>query len=508
MLQLNSYRNERYGHWLREKNKPDLRELSPLLAAGGLFIGGTAGFLVALLLWALAYVIILKNRDKRAAKKPLDFTMRAKRLFAVVLALHLIPALLLIVFLLCNAAVSLYVKGFALIVLAVMPFASSLFMMAANILLQPFEERMKKRFFREAQEKIRKDPSLLRIAITGSYGKTSVKHIVNRILEEKYYTLMPPGSYNTPMGITRVVREQLQPVHEVFVTEMGAKLPGDIAELCRLVQPQYGILTAIGPQHLETFQTFAAIVETKSELLDALPQDGIAVLNFDDEQIRANAHRVKGKVISYGLFSPDLDYRAVDISYHSRGSRFTLTGPDGSCIEFKTKLLGEHNIYNIAAAVAMAAQLGVPLERAKAAVAMLSPVEHRLELKPTPNGFIIIDDAFNANPVGAKKAMEVLGQMDGGTKFLITPGMVELGAREAEENNAFGQAAAKACDYAVLVGKKQTEPIRTGLLDAGFPEERIFMAADLTAANAFVYSRAKTGDIILYENDLPDTYNE
>ncbi len=353
-----------------------------------------------------------------------------------------------------------------------------------------------------------KHPGLLRVAITGSYGKTSVKHILNRILEEKYHTLMPPGSYNTPMGITRVIREQLRPVHEAFVTEMGAKNPGDIAELSELVQPQYGILTAIGPQHLETFGSFEAIVATKCELLDALPADGIAVLNFDDGAIRAHAHRMKGRVVTYGLLGEGLDYSARDIAYHSRGSQFTLVAPGGQTVPFKTKLLGEHNIYNILAAVAMGKELGIAPERAAAAVASLPPVEHRLELKPTANGLIIIDDAFNSNPVGAKKALEVLAAMEGGRKFLITPGLVELGDREAEENRLFGAEAAKACDYAALVGIRQTQPIREGLLAAGFPEGRIFMAADLNAANTYVYGKAVAGDIILYENDLPDTYNE
>ncbi len=508
MLQLNSYMNERYGRWLKEKNRPDYRELLPIAAAGPLFIGGNVGFFVALLLWVLAYSMMLRGHEKKPAKKPLDLTKRARRLFLTALLLYFVPALLLVLVIMSNQAVPLYLKGITICILTAMPFAASLFMLAANSLLHPFEERMKAKYFREAQERIRENPGLLRIAITGSYGKTSVKHILNQILEEKYYTLMPPGSYNTPMGITRVIREELKPVHQAFVTEMGAKLPGDIAELCRLVQPQYGILTAIGPQHLETFKTVETIVATKSELLDALPEDGVAVLNFDDENIRANAGRVKGKVISYGLHGADLDYRATEISYHNRGSRFQVVAADGETVEFKTKLLGEHNIYNIVAAVAMARQLGIGMEKAKGAVAMLPPVDHRLELKTTQNGLIIIDDAFNSNPVGAKKAMEVLALMEGGRKFLITPGLVELGDKEAEENRAFGMEAAKACDYAALVGIKQTQPIREGLLAAGFPEDRVFMAQDLTAANTYVYGRAKAGDIILYENDLPDTYNE
>ena len=328
------------------------------------------------------------------------------------------------------------------------------------------------------------------------------------MLEEKYYTLMPPGSYNTPMGITRVVREQLKPIHQVFVAEMGAKQPGDIEELCELVAPKYGMITALGECHLESFGSFENIINTKFELMDALPEDGIAVLNFDDPAIRANAHRVKCPVISYGVNGDDLDFWAEDIRYLDRGMEFTLRSKDGAAEELRTRLLGVHNVLNIVGAAAMARQLGVSYKQIRRAVSALAPVEHRLELKTTANGLHIIDDAFNSNPVGAAAAMEVLSKIEGGKKFLITPGMVELGEKEYEENKKFGAEAAAACDYIALVGEKQTQPIKEGILEAGFPEDHLFVAANLNDANTYVYGKMEKGDYVLYENDLPDTYNE
>lgn len=509
MMQQNTYRNDRYLQWLKEKGKKHYTDLLGLLAVIPLlFIGGLVSEIVALLLWVVIYVAFIRGRDKTPAKKPLVFTERATRLYVAMLVIFFIPTIVILFLALANMGVSHVLRGVFLLILVLLPFISPLFMLAANTLMQPYEEHKKDRFFAEAKEMLAGQDDLIKVAITGSFGKTSVKHVLNRMLEEKYYTLMPPGSYNTPMGITKVVREQLKPIHQAFVTEMGAKQSGDIAELCDLVSPKYGLITALGEAHLESFGSFEAIVNTKFELIDSLPADGIAVLNFDDEAIRANANRMRGKVVSYGLNSDDLDFWAEKIRYNNRGMEFVLHSKDGVAVEMRTRLLGVHNVYNIVGAAAMAYQLGVSFKQMKRAVSALAPVEHRLELKTTANGLHIIDDAFNSNPVGAAAAMDVLAHIEGGKKFLITPGMVELGEKEYEENKKFGALAAEACDYIALVGEKQTIPIKEGIVEAGFPEDHLFVAANLNDANSYVYGRMEKGDYVLYENDLPDTYNE
>lgn len=509
MMQLNTYRNDRYGAWLKGKSPRRFKDLLALLAAVPLiFIGGFVSELVALLLWALFYIIFVQSRDKTPPKKALVFTKRATRLYVTLLAFYFLPAIAILLLIVANEGAAMLIRGIFLLLLAVLPFLTPLFIVSANTFMQPFEQHQQGKFFDEAHDLLAEQEDLLKIAITGSYGKTSVKHILNRMLEEKYYTLMPPGSYNTPMGIAKIIREELKPMHQAFVTEMGAKQEGDIAELCALVEPQYGIITALGKAHLESFGSFENIVKTKFELVEALPENGVAVLNFDDPAIFENAYRMKGKVVSYGIESPDLDFRADHIRYHNRGTEFTLCTKDGATEEFRSQLLGIHNVYNIVAAAAMAHELGVSFKQMKRAVSALPPVEHRLELKTTANGLNIIDDAFNSNPVGAAAAMDVLGQIEGGKKFLITPGMVELGEKEYEENEKFGAHAAAVCDYIALVGEKQTEPIKAGILTAGFPEDHLFIAKNLNEANTFVYGKAGKGDFVLYENDLPDTYNE
>ena len=508
MMQQNTYRNDRYLQWLKAKGKKHYTDLLGLLAMVPLFIGGLVSEIVALLLWVVIYVAFIRGRDKTPAKKPLVFTERATRLYVVMLVIFFIPTIALLFLAVANMGVSHVLRGFCLLIMAVLPFLAPVFMLAANAFMQPYEDHKKDRFFAEAKDMLASRDELIKVAITGSFGKTSVKHVLNRMLEEKYYTLMPPGSYNTPMGITKIVREQLKPIHQAFVTEMGAKQPGDIAELCDLVAPKYGLITALGEAHLESFGSFEAIVNTKFELVDALPADGVAVLNFDDEAIRANACRMKGKVISYGIHGDDLDFWAEKIRYNNRGMEFVLHSKNGAAVEMRTRLLGVHNVYNIVGAAAMANELGVSFKQMKRAVSALAPVEHRLELKTTANGLHIIDDAFNSNPVGAAAAMDVLSHIEGGRKFLITPGMVELGEKEYEENRKFGALAAEACDYIALVGEKQTGPIKEGILQAGFPEDHLFVASTLNEANSYVYGRTEKGDYVLYENDLPDTYNE
>ena len=133
------------------------------------------------------------------------------------------------------------------------------------------------------------------IAITGSYGKTSTKDFLATILSKRYKVLKTPGSFNTPMGICKVIRGELKPEHEIFIVEMGAKEKGNIKELCDLVRPEIGIITAIGPQHLETFKTMESVVSTKYELIESLPVEGIAVLNNDDENCRNLVKRIKEK---------------------------------------------------------------------------------------------------------------------------------------------------------------------------------------------------------------------
>lgn len=499
MLQLNSYRNERYIHFLRADKYLRIRksELAPFTLALLLFCFNKSWVGLSFILgMKLALFFLYKTAPQ---KKPLVMTQRAKRLY--------ISSVVLII----AAACLIYFLGrniYALLLLCLLTLFSPLFLLLSNIILAPVEKRINEGFLKDAFRRLAEMPNLTVVAVTGSFGKTSTKVILGEILKEKYTTLVTPASYNTPMGLTRAIRENLKATDRFFVAEMGAKQKGDVQELCSLVSPEAGIITAIGEQHLQSFGSLDNIIATKFELMQALPEKGVLLANADNENVQKGLllpHQCR--VLTYSLCGRG-DYLAEDISVDCQGCSFTVKAPTGESEQFRTALLGRHNIENILGAAALAHQYGVSLKDAACAVKRLSAVEHRLSLKQTAGGINIIDDAFNSNPIGAKAALEVLSQFRGGNKIIITPGMIELGEKSAKLNGEFGRQCAAVCDYIILVGRKQTEPIKQGILAAGFDECHLFTAADLQEARQQMAIWAKNGDTVLFENDLTDDYNE
>lgn len=521
MLQLESYQAKMYLKWLRRNFLRDwiptilifvicvLLEIAlPILvnslnADNQIYVLGL--FLIRIIyLFLFAYVGHIWH--KQPQKKPLVYTGRVKRLLVAI-------ALLVVVCYIVPTQMRLYGNQDAAYVLRyVFTYLPALLLpiivLLGYFITYPIEEGIKLHFLHDAKKKLQSHTSLIRIGITGSYGKTSTKFALGTILSEKYNTLITPHSYNTPMGITRVIREELRPEHEVFVAEMGARYVGDIDELCDLVKPVIGMLTSVGKQHLETFGSFEQIANTKFELIASLPEEGVAVFNADNEICRELSERnvaVQEKLL-YGIACDDELYmRAVDIGVGPKGSHFTLVGPEGDRIECHTKLLGEHNILNIVGCAAIASYLGLTMTEIASGIRKIEPVEHRLQL--IPGVVTVIDDAFNANPAGARAAMDVLRLFDG-RRIVVTPGMVELGDEEIELNREFGRVMAGSTDIAILIGKKRAEAIKEGLLECGFPEESIIVTANLDEATKHIATLTKAGDVVLFENDLPDNYNE
>ncbi|NLD84166.1 MAG: UDP-N-acetylmuramoyl-tripeptide--D-alanyl-D-alanine ligase [Clostridiales bacterium] len=444
-------------------------------------------------------------------KKKFALTARMKRLYAALAAVCCL--LMLLPFLLSRQAAGTLAGSRALgamIGRAVLPLYLPMLLLPcvvalAALIALPIEKLIFHLYFRDAEKKLLENPRLIRIGITGSYGKTSTKFILAEILSQKYNVLATPASFNTPMGVTRIIRERLTPSHQVFIGEMGARHVGEIRELSRLVHPQIGILTAVGPQHLDTFKTLERIEKTKYELIDALPEDGLAVFLDDDGIVRKLYDKTpKPKLLAA---REGADAWAENMTVSPQGCHFTLRFGDGKAIECDTVLLGEHNVMNILGASLVARHLGLSDEQIARGISGLRPVEHRLQLIRTPNGIGVIDDAFNTNPRSSRQALKVLSSFPG-RRLIVTPGMVELGGDEERYNEEFGQAMAGAVDIAVLVGKRHTAPIRKGLMEKGFPEEKIHTVASLEEAVAVVNGLIRPGDTVMYENDLPDHYSE
>lgn len=381
-------------------------------------------------------------------------------------------------------------------------------MILANWFASPTETAINNRYINKADKILRKKEykDLIRIGITGSYGKTSTKFILKTILSEKYNVLATPGSYNTTMGNVRIIREQLKPEHQVFISEMGARKRFDIQEICQFVRPQLGIITSIGPQHLETFKKIENVAKTKGELLKGVTSDGAIFLPKDNSHCFELYKKDEHKKFLYSTKNDGSEVYAKNIKVTKEGSTFTVVykKEEFNCT---TKLLGEHNVQNIIGCVAIAKYLGLSNKQIQEGIAKIEPVEHRLQLIPSTNGTTVIDDAFNSNPVGSKMALDVIKQFEG-RKIIITPGMVELGAEEYKYNKEFGVQMAEAVDFAILIGRKRSEPIVEGLRSKKFDEMNLFVVNDLNEATVQLGKLTKPGDVILFENDLPDNYNE
>ena len=470
--------------------------ISDAILLGGALIVSLLGF----------GMIKVSSGVSKESKKPLKITARVWRIIAtgVILMLLILGLGLVMLKASSGSMIVLQIVGW---LLTFNLFAYFL-MLGANWINKPMENSIRLGFINDARRIIKNSSALDVVGVTGSYGKTSTKHALNAILSEQFNTLMTPESYNTPMGITITIRNYLKPIHSKFIAEMGAYKVGEINELCNIAYPKYGILTSVGPQHLETFKTIDHVKQTKFELIEFLPKDGIGFINIDDENIRdyyENKSKGQCTVYTYGI-NQNADYRAQDIVVSEKGTTFNVVFRDGSIHEFQTKLLGLHNIYNTVASIALGNELGIPVEKMKVAVRKMKPVTHRLELRRNGN-FTIIDDAFNSNPVGSKMALEVLGQMSG-KRIVLTPGMVDLGVAQYELNKAFGTYMKDTCDYVILVGKKQTEPIQQGLEEVGFAKENITVAENLTEAFKVMYEVVEPGAFVLIENDLPELFAE
>ena len=285
MLQLEYYKNDRYKSWMK-KNKKQVYSLRDLL----LFISTIACLInlrMGLILNIIFGVLLFISRNIYKEKKPLVVTGRIKRMYATELIIFAI--------LLFASNINIYL----LFLVDLVTIFAYYIVIIVNIVNIPIEKSIQEKFVRRAKKTLRQMNNLKIIGITGSYGKTSMKSIVSTLLSQKYNVLKTPKSYNTKMGIVRTINENLKNTDQIFVCEMGADEVGEIKELCDLVHPSIGMITSIGPQHLETFGSIENIKKTKFELVDSLPDDGLAFLNYDNEEVRSV--NVSKNKITYGL---------------------------------------------------------------------------------------------------------------------------------------------------------------------------------------------------------------
>ncbi len=490
MFQQNSYFLKRYFKWFKGQLKPLFFMGLIVFAAEVLFLA--LKMYIPLLILSLTECVIrfliCINVQKKAIKK-LVFTKRIKRLIT---ALSLIYIILVTV----TAAVNnIYLTSVFIFICSY----SFIFTVLSAFLMSFTEKAITNNYIKNAKKSLKSIPDLKIIAITGSYGKTSSKFILKRILSEKYNVVATPESFNTPMGIVRTVNEHLTPSAEIFIAEMGAKNIGDIKELCEIAKPDIAIITAVGPQHLETFKTIKNVQKTKFELCEYTQN---VYVNFNSKYAREKA--AEYVTHSFGT-TDDCETYAKNIKVGIHGTEFDVVFYDKQ-IHLTTSLLGMHNVINIVGAVAVALSLDVSENQIKHAVALLKPTEHRLEKKSFLNGSILLDDSYNSNPEGSVEAANVLGSFKNKTKIAVTPGMVELGDKEYELNYNFGVNLAENSDILILVGKERSKPFLSAAKSVNFNEDNIFVVNSFKEAYSKLTGLCNKNTVVLFENDLPDNY--
>ncbi|MBR2675629.1 MAG: UDP-N-acetylmuramoyl-tripeptide--D-alanyl-D-alanine ligase [Solobacterium sp.] len=500
MFQQNRYELERYTAWVSENIEggakraaiPALIITAVAFACMRLSVENVLIFCTCIA--ALLSVILILRERKAVYIKPLVYSDRVKRQILVMTILYLLIQFYL-----------LYrFRRFNLwAMLALSYFGPWLLIYPMAVITAPVEKRVNEGFVNDAKRILNEHDDLIKIGITGSYGKTTTKNIMGAILSEQYNTLITPASYNTPMGITRTIREMLKPIHRVFVCEMGADHVGDITYLMNFVKPTIGAVTSIGPQHLSTFGSQENITKEKMQMIECLPEDGFGILNADNDLIREYPIQSKVKTVTYALHH-EADYTAENITYSIHGMKFTVVNND-TRVEFETRLLGELNVLNILCAIAAARRLNISWETIQRGVKDMKQVEHRLEQRKI-NGRMFIDDAFNSNPSGAAMALDVLAMMPG-KRVIVTPGMIELGDQQESINREFGASMKGKADEVILVGSHQTESIYEGLRLSGFDMDHVTTVDRVREAFDIVYQITTGEDTILLENDLPDAFN-
>ncbi len=498
MMQSSAYVGKKLVKWAMRKNnmlmsRLSLLTLSSLLTYSILSLcfsfAGQWSAVIGLAAIVIFCCVYLYADAKHSVKSPVTLTPRLKRLYRV---LWLVLAILIyIVVTLLNFAD--YVWGETLftslkyVFLTFFPVLLIPIVCLTNLICLVYELPKNRKYISEAKKKLVASGATV-VGITGSYGKTSAKNILCHLLEGDFKVLATPRSYNTPLGIARALNEN-EEEFDLFIAEMGARHVGDISELCSHFTPDYALITGICNQHLESFGSLENIVREKGRIIAAAKN--LTCVAPDCAPLFADA---EGKIKIADIVS--------DVVSDCDGTQFTLT-LGGKDVRAKTKLLGEHSAYNIGLCALLAYELGVSAEHIVERIASIEFIEHRLQ-HIVSNGVNIIDDGYNSNIVGARAALKVLS-LFGGRKIVVTPGLVELGILEEEENRALG-AQLVGTDWVILVGETLVGVIFEGYKEAGGDPEKVTVVHTLTDAQEELRGRLSKGDTVLFLNDLPDMY--
>lgn len=375
----------------------------------------------------------------------------------------------------------------------------------ATLITAPYESLQRRQFMSRAGARLAAAGPLV-VGITGSYGKTTTKVLLAQLLDEPGRPCFAtPKSYNTTLGVCRAINEGCLPERGVAIVEMGAYRPGEIAEICSFSRPRVGIVTAVGLTHLERFGSRQRIAQAKSELLAALPREGFAVVPSNVAERDTLLRNLRARLVLVG--APGDRWWVDQEELTTAGTTFHLRGSSGEDVRFQVALYGPHLVADLLYALAVAAELGRPLQVLAERASRLQGAPHRLQVSQH-GGITVIDDAYNSNPAGAAAALRLLAALPGGRRVLVTPGFIELGSEQQQSMRALGRRAAAVCTHVILVGPRHSAAVAQGLAGAGYPSDQVSVVANLAEAQLLLPKVAGNGSVVLFENDLPDSYLE
>ncbi|MDE7167614.1 MAG: hypothetical protein K2O28_02045 [Clostridia bacterium] len=439
--------------------------------------------------YIIFFSVFIWADNRVALRTPLTFTPRLKRLFVVLVLVNAIISYLAICLL--NFGDSVWGNHVFTTLrycpLSVFPLLMFPIALIANLIDKIYEVPHNKTFVKKAKAKLA-NSDIKVIGITGSYGKTSCKIILTDILSKKYRVLSTPRSHNTPMGLALSINNNDLKDYDIFIAEMGARHVGDIAELCEFCPPDIAVITGICPQHLESFGSIENVIKAKSEILAG------GAKYFISPDCSSLFEAYSGDNCCLECVS--------DIVCNAEGSTFTIN-LGGKAYKAHTRLLGKHSVENVAISAQVAYNLGMTAEEIVAAIDGVDFIEHRLQLIKS-GGVNILDDGYNSNVKGAAAALEVLRSF-GGRKIVVTPGLVELGVLEEEENTRLGEQLV-GLDFVILVGETLITPVKNGYLANGGEASTLKVVPTLNAAQEELKTILQDGDTVLFLNDLPDIY--
>lgn len=481
--------------------------------------------LFVLLNISVVIVVLLGGKFQYLSK--VKYTPRLIRLMACSVVLFTILEIII---------VCVFNKWVYVLLLPTTSIFAYLFVYISLIILKPVELKINKHYLTNAKRKLSDCPNTKKVAITGSYGKTSTKEILLSILSQEFSVIATEKSFNTPMGICKTVNRRLRSTHEVFVAEMGAKKRGEIKELCDMVSPDIGVVVSVGRQHMYTFGSIENVYATKNELPLYL-ENKACVFNLDDKYVLKMYNDFKGtkigvfvicrrnilvtknllksnkylrlnksydSVLKYFIRSKLNMVYAKNIILSSDGLVFDIYYNDEFLFNAQSCLLGVHNITNILLAVGVSILLNVTVQKIEIGINDLKQIEARLQKIVCPNGAIVLNNGYNACLDTSKNTLKTLNLFNRSNRVVVTPGLVEC-ANQYEDNKLFGEMVAKNATSVIVVGDYNKRAITDGLISQGFLRSNIVYVGKFSDAKKII-DNSNENYVYLIENDLPENY--